>query len=436
ENFNDFYDGSRFFSFLTTVSGLPIDQVNFLVCQFFILVVAYFFRTQLNVERVGPRVRHITECVIGFTLLYFCFGRGLMHVVLQTFICWVVMKVFKYGPMEKIVLGSAVSYLCITHIYRMIYDYGGFTLDITGPLMLSTQRLSSLAFGLADAEKLKKDVKMVDNLKSKVVHKFPSVLEFLSFMFTFHGVMCGPVCFYSDYIKFIEGTDYDSKAQLKQQNGNNHLPTRPSPMPVIRRKLLLAGLFGASTIILLPLVPISLVTSPEYATYNFFYKVFLIVLFTALQRQKYYFAWKLGEASNLNAGLGYNGVDEHGNSRWDLIANVDVLKVEFSTSLKVLIDNWNISTACWLRYIIYDRLHSIVPVFLFSALWHGFYPGYYITFITGGLFISTARLMRKVVRPHFQTSPTLKFIYDVVTFLASRLAVSYLGLPFLVLEFW
>jgi len=46
--------------------------------------------------------------------------------------------------------------------------------------------------------------------------------------------------------------------------------------------------------------------------------------------------------------------------------------------------------------VIYDRLHSTVPVFFFSAFWHGFYAGYYVTFLTGGILIHTARL----VRPH------------------------------------
>jgi len=33
---------------------------------------------------------------------------------------------------------------------------------------------------------------------------------------------------------------------------------------------------------------------PEFREHNFFGRMFYILLFAALQRQKYYFAWKLG----------------------------------------------------------------------------------------------------------------------------------------------
>jgi lysophospholipid acyltransferase 1/2 len=34
--------------------------------------------------------------------------------------------------MGKVVCIFAMGYLCVCHISRMYYDYGGYTLDITG----------------------------------------------------------------------------------------------------------------------------------------------------------------------------------------------------------------------------------------------------------------------------------------------------------------
>ena len=34
------------------------------------------------------------------------------------------------------------------------------------------------------------------------------MLQYLSFMFYFHGIMVGPLTFYNDYIAFIDGTNY------------------------------------------------------------------------------------------------------------------------------------------------------------------------------------------------------------------------------------
>jgi len=49
-------------------------------------------------------------------------------------------------------------------------------------------------------------------------------------------------------------------------------------------------------------------------------------------------------------------------------------------------------TSLWLRCVVYERCHSTLAVFLFSAFWHGFYPGYYLTFLGGAMFIHGARL--------------------------------------------
>ena len=66
-----------------------------------------------------------------------------------------------------------------------------------------------------------------------------------------------------------------------------------------------------------------------------------------------------------------------------------------STSLKVLLDNWNISTTLWLRHVVYVRMPFLntLSVFFISALWHGFYPGYYFTFFTASFFITASRLV-------------------------------------------
>lgn len=56
---------------------------------------------------------------------------------------------------------------------------------------------------------------------------------------------------------------------------------------------------------------------------------------------RYYFAFILSEAVNNAAGLGFNGFDDKGIPKWDLLTNVRPLKLELATSLKVVIDEWN-----------------------------------------------------------------------------------------------
>ena len=50
--------------------------------------------------------------------------------------------------------------------------------------------------------------------------EFPSVVELVSYVFCFHGLMCGPFCFYKDYIAFIDGSNYSGNvAAVATGNG-------------------------------------------------------------------------------------------------------------------------------------------------------------------------------------------------------------------------
>lgn len=58
--------------------------------------------------------------------------------------------------------------------------------------------------------------------------------------------------------------------------------------------------------------------------------------------QRYYFAFIFSEAINNAGGLGFNGFDEKGQPRWNLLTNIKPFELERATSLKVTLDVWNI----------------------------------------------------------------------------------------------
>lgn len=48
----------------------------------------------------------------------------------------------------------------------------------------------------------------------------------------------------------------------------------------------------------------------------------------------------------------------------------------------------------WLRMVVYERVPKKYGTFLtfgLSAIWHGWYAGYYITFASGALIVTAAR---------------------------------------------
>lgn len=70
------------------------------------------------------------------------------------------------------------------------------------------------------------------------------------------------------------------------------------------------------------------------------------------------------------------------------------LYLQLATNLRDAINSWNLGTNQWLRLVVYERVpkkYATLFTFCLSALWHGFYPGYYLTFVLGALFVTTAR---------------------------------------------
>lgn len=61
---------------------------------------------------------------------------------------------------------------------------------------------------------------------------------------------------------------------------------------------------------------------------------------TTIVRFKYYHAWLLSDAICNNSGLGFNGYDDDGNAKWDMISNINVISFEVSLNLIIFYLNY------------------------------------------------------------------------------------------------
>jgi len=142
-----------------------------------------------------------------------------------------------------------------------------------------------------------------------------------------------------------------------------------------------------------------------------------------LARCKYYFGWISSEAICYLCGLGYA---THKGDDWPSTA-VNPLGIEFATSLKMFSDNWNIFITQWLHFCVYERVkrYRVLCVFVFSATWHGFYPGYLMMFMPLAACIMCGRKLRKTLRPVFQGSESSRLVYDVITWIATTTVIAF-----------
>ncbi|KAK1333302.1 hypothetical protein QTO34_006843 [Cnephaeus nilssonii] len=331
----------------------------------------------------------------------------------------------------------ALGYLIVCQITRVyIFDYGQYSADFSGPMMIITQKITSLAYEIHDGM-FRKDEDLTPSQRDLAVRRMPSLLEYLSYNCNFMGILAGPLCSYKDYITFIEGRSYHVP---RGEDGGAEPPcggAEPSPNAAVVQKLVVCGLSLLVHLTVSNALPVEYNIDEHFrATASWPTKALYLYVSLLAARPKYYFAWTLADAINNAAGFGFRGFDRHGEARWDLISNVRIQQIEGSTSFKMFLDNWNIQTALWLKRVCYERTtwSPTIQTFVLSAIWHGVYPGYYLTFLTGVLMTLAARAMRSNFRHHFVASPPLKLLYDALTWAATQLAVSYTVVPFVLLS--
>uniref|UniRef100_A0A3Q3WQ63 Uncharacterized protein n=1 Tax=Mola mola TaxID=94237 RepID=A0A3Q3WQ63_MOLML len=407
--------GSRWLQPVSERLGFPLDQVNFLVCQLFALAAAFWFRLYLSPSHACPLVRHTVATLLGIALLIFCFGcKNIFFLPINTIFNFLHSVTYRYSMV------TAMGYLTVCQVSRaFIFNYGILSTDFSGPLMIVTQKITTLAFQLHDG-----------NTEERIVR--PSVIEYLSYNLNFLSVLAGPCSNYKDYIDFIEGRHISERLRPHVHLKHVLLSLQSS----VCRKLLVCCGCMLFFLVVTRSLPIKYNVDHDFVSHAPFLSRLAYAFFSIqAARPKFYFAWTLADAVNNAAGYGFLGMDENGKPSWDLVRNLNIFGIETATSFKTFIDNWNIRTGIWLKAVCYDRApkHRLALTFLLSALWHGVYPGYYFTFITAIPITIAARAVRKSVRHHFLGSRGLKLGYDFLTWAATQLAIGYTVMPFLLL---
>ncbi|KAK1173396.1 lysophospholipid acyltransferase 1-like isoform X1 [Acipenser oxyrinchus oxyrinchus] len=429
--------GSKLLHPVSELLGVPLDQVNFLACQLCALLAAFWFRLYLSPNKASTTIRHAVSTLLGAYFAIFCFGWYSLHIFTMVSICYCIMLKASIQNLHRYSVIAAMGYLILCQISRVyIFNYGLLSTDFSGPLMIITQKITTVAFQVHDGL-CKKDEELTSEQQRLAVKARPTLLEYLSYNLNFLSILAGPCSNYKDYIAFIEGRHIAMKPleRNRKPNGYSRLP-EPSPAGAIVYKLCITT---GSLILFLSLTkafPIVYIADDKFINEaSFLARLSYAYIAMQAARPKYYFAWTLADAINNAAGYGFNGIDTQGQFRWDLISNLNIWNIETATSFKMYIDNWNIQTAAWLKRVCYDRApHSRTAfTFFLSAVWHGVYPGYYFTFITAVPITLAARAMRNNFRHHFLSSRTKKVIYDIITWAVTQLSICYTVAPFLLL---
>lgn len=168
-------------------------------------------------------------------------------------------------------------------------------------------------------------------------------------------------------------------------------------------------------------------------------------------------AWSLGMISMRASGITYNPAKNTTNK--DNSVSYDFAKIEMNNmskfyldpSFKVKADHWNICTVVALRRYVYENIYNPADftdekkkrrrqfqaqlgTVLVSALWHGLYPGYYISFVHWILNMQITQEIFRLKKVEGSVVHTLYSKYpkamDLVQNFYSHFVLTYYGMAF------
>lgn len=343
-----------------------------------------------------------------------------------------------------------MGHMSINHIHRQILDDPS-TVDITGAQMVGLMKLSAFCWNVHDG-RLPQSA-LSDSQKARALTKMPPLLDYAAWVMFFPSFMIGPAFDYADYDSYINTTMFDTPAgkPAPPTKKSRRVPRsgRPAAMKCatglawLVAYLALSGRFNNDA-----------VTSPEYIEQSLLRRIFGIYALGFTTRTKYYAVWTLTEGACILSGLGYNGMSPTTNTpRWDRLENVNPLQIELAQNSRGYLEGWNKNTNFWLRNYVYLRVtpagkkpgfRASLMTFGTSAFWHGFAPGYYLTFILAAFVQTVAKNFRRYFRPFFLAPakdasdknpaplPTKRY-YDIVCWFVTQISFSFVTAPFVLL---
>ena len=295
-----------------------------------------------------------------------------------------------------------MGHMSLNHIARQAAN-SPRSVDITGAQMVMVMKLSAFCWNVADGRLPAADLS--DFQKDRRLTELPSLLDYAGFVFFFPSMLTGPAFDFAEYRRWLDTTMFEVPADVDPAKKP---PTRrkrkiPRSGTPAMMKLVTSLVWIFAFLQLDAHFDYTVLLKDSYMEYGFLRRLFILHMVGFTARTKYYGVWTLSEGACILAGLGYNGVDPvTGKVAWDRLKNIDPWGVEFAQNTRGYLEDWNINTNKWLRNYVYLRVtprgkkpgfRASLATFTTSAFWHGFYPGYYLSFVLASFIQTVAKSM-------------------------------------------
>jgi hypothetical protein len=125
------------------------------------------------------KVKHLFSFILGAFLLQFTIGIQWIHQLISSLVAYVIFLILPAKTAKTLVPIFAMVYITAGHLHRQYINYLGWDMDFTGPQMVLTMKLYSLAYNLYDGELIKKGKadRAAQKCASTAVASLPGIIE-------------------------------------------------------------------------------------------------------------------------------------------------------------------------------------------------------------------------------------------------------------------
>ncbi|EMR08728.1 hypothetical protein PNEG_02903 [Pneumocystis murina B123] len=428
---------------IAEVIGISIDNFKLLGCLIFSYPSACFLR---KLPSKKPYFKNIFNIIISvFFLIVFNFWYALQTVLISATGTYIIVKYIKGKYMPLIAFIFLIGHLSVNHFCRQFFNLDP-GMDVTSIQMVLCMKLTAFAWNVYDG---RQDLLTLTQKQRKYCLKeLPSLLDYLGYIFFFPSFIVGPSFDMADYYHWL--TNGTSTYVPKKKHADKLKKRLLRKDRYYALKKFVSGLFYLCLFQLMSLYfSTAFVLNDEFLETTRIYRFLYLIPLSITHRLKYYGVWSIAEGACILSGIGDVTRNHNGDIIHNSLENINPYDVEMAQNTKQLFEAWNKSANRWLKYYVYLRVISYndnakfkgsFVTFMVSALWHGFYPGYYLSFITGAFVQILGKYFRKHIRPLFLTKdmkPTrYKIFYDVLSLLTMQLTWGYIAQPFVILGLW
>jgi lysophospholipid acyltransferase len=356
----------------------------------------------MNTWIKGRSIRLVYSIVLGLCFQYMVYGYSMYHVFIAAVINLLIVRNFKENKGKYATIYN-FTHNGLIHIYRLLFDYENWSVEISTIFMMTICKLCAFAYSYQDGvdheENLKNgntQIHISTERRKYMITDFTN-FEYFCYVYFYPTAICGPFIEFRDFQNFINCKEEYSKI--------------PSTVLPSLKRMLHAIIFCSIYFVFKPYGDVDKVIDAE-GKYSFLEKC-LFLICGCVHQYKYVGGFCFAEATVIASGFGYNGerndketpeVDNSGehsikkkhkheeeHDTWGKVRSIAYFKLMMVYNPTNFFHYWNISVHTYLKRYIYSRLLPPNPdfaqrqlassrTFFVSALWHGFHPTYFLVF--------------------------------------------------------